>query len=300
MNLCQSFAGPCWGTAGSCPGVRESQASLAPLATKPSPRPRAHACSHHTVPAAHPPSIESILSKDMVYASLIESTEALPANLPETKGGQGYGTRRRGEQRSWKGQDCHSHLDILDPIAIGIIITLVPHAVVISIFLPRIGCQKAIVLKVRGGRGQTGYGLPQPGHSPQPACPPAPPLPQPGRLPLTQPGCLPTCLTPAPAWALTPACPPASPLPAYLPAPHLFAMLVVVHARQGLVRVAIDVCVSPTHIPIPGPAHVTLGNRKGRNEGQGRHLTPSLFLLQPPFSPTSSWAPSHAGPHPRP
>lgn len=40
---------------------------------------------------------------------------------------------------------------------------------------------------------------------------------------------------------------------------HLFAVLVVVHAGQRLIRVAIDVGVRPTHVPVPGPAHITLG-----------------------------------------
>lgn len=74
-------------------------------------------------------------------------------------------------------------LNILDPIPISIVITLVPHTIIISIFLPRVGCQKAVVL---------------------------------------------------------------------------FAVFVVVHAGQCLVWIAIDVCVSPTYVPIPSPAHVTL------------------------------------------
>lgn len=45
--------------------------------------------------------------------------------------------------------------------------------------------------------------------------------------------------------------------------PHLLAVFIVVHAGQCLVWVAIDVCVGPTHIAIPGPAHVTLGRHKG-------------------------------------
>lgn len=44
---------------------------------------------------------------------------------------------------------------------------------------------------------------------------------------------------------------------------HLLAVFVVVHAGQCLVRVAIDVRVRATHIPIPGPAHVTLGRHPG-------------------------------------
>lgn len=37
-------------------------------------------------------------------------------------------------------------LNILDPIPISIIVTLVPNTIIISIFLPRVGCQKAVVL----------------------------------------------------------------------------------------------------------------------------------------------------------
>lgn len=110
-----------------------------------------------------------------------------------------------------------SHLNILDSVPISIIITLVSHAVIISIFLPRVRCQKAVVLKVKAGDGWMSSGLPQPGHPP---CSRA-------RLQL-----------------------------------HLLAVLVVVHARQRLIRVAINVCVRPTHVPIPGPAHVTLGQHK--------------------------------------
>lgn len=73
-------------------------------------------------------------------------------------------------------------LNVLDPVPVSIIITLVPHAIIISIFLPRVRCQKAVVL---------------------------------------------------------------------------FAVLVVVHAGQRLIWVAIDVSVRPTHVPVPGPAHVT-------------------------------------------
>lgn len=43
----------------------------------------------------------------------------------------------------------HSHLHILDAIAVGIIITLVPNAVVVSVLLPRIRCQAAVVLQAQ-------------------------------------------------------------------------------------------------------------------------------------------------------
>lgn len=46
-----------------------------------------------------------------------------------------------------------SYLNVLDPVPVSIIITLVPHTIIVSIFLPRVGCQKAIVLKFREGRG---------------------------------------------------------------------------------------------------------------------------------------------------
>lgn len=114
-----------------------------------------------------------------------------------------------------------SHLDILDPIPIGIIVTLVPHTIIVSIFLPRVGCQKAVVLKCGWGRiGSMSPGLAQsvaPHH-----LPPTSHLPQ-----------------------------------------HLLAVLVVVHAGQGLVRVAVYVCVGAAHVPIPCPAHVALGQHKG-------------------------------------
>lgn len=74
-------------------------------------------------------------------------------------------------------------LDILDAVAVGIIVTLVPHAIIISVFLPRVGCQKTVVL---------------------------------------------------------------------------LAVLVVIHAGKRLVWVTVDVCVRPTHVPIPCPAHITL------------------------------------------
>ena len=110
-----------------------------------------------------------------------------------------------------------NHLDILDPIPISIIITLVPYTVIVSIFLPRVGCQKAVVLRARGGDGWVSSGLPQP------------------RQPCSRPAC----------------------------SLYLLAVLVVVHAGQRLVRVAVDVRVRPAHVPIPGPAHVTLRQRKG-------------------------------------
>lgn len=75
------------------------------------------------------------------------------------------------------------YLNILDTIPVSIVITLVPDTIVISIFLPRVGCQKAIVL---------------------------------------------------------------------------LAVLVVIHAGKSLVRIAVYVCVRPTHVPVPCPAHVTL------------------------------------------
>lgn len=65
-------------------------------------------------------------------------------------GGQGYGTRQQRHREAGKVRTSGSHLNILDPVPISIIITLVPHTVVISIFLPRVGCQKAVVLKVKG------------------------------------------------------------------------------------------------------------------------------------------------------
>jgi hypothetical protein len=40
---------------------------------------------------------------------------------------------------------------------------------------------------------------------------------------------------------------------------HLLAVLVVIHAGKSLVRIAVYICVRPTHVPIPCPAHVTLG-----------------------------------------
>lgn len=43
----------------------------------------------------------------------------------------------------------HSHLHILDTISISIIVTLVPNAIVVSILLPRIGRQAAVVLQAR-------------------------------------------------------------------------------------------------------------------------------------------------------
>lgn len=109
-----------------------------------------------------------------------------------------------------------SHLNILDPVPISIIITLVPHAIIISIFLPRVRCQKAVVLEVR--EEMDGGVL---------ACPSL------GR-------------------------PPCSRARRQLQL-YLLAVLVVVHAGQRLIWVAIDVSVWPTHVPVPGPAHVTLG-----------------------------------------
>lgn len=47
------------------------------------------------------------------------------------------------------------YLHILDTIPVSIVITLVPDTIVISIFLPRVGCQKAIVLRFkRKGMGE--------------------------------------------------------------------------------------------------------------------------------------------------
>lgn len=127
-------------------------------------------------------------------------------------------TDREGSTGAGRIRMSGDHLDILDPIPISIVITLVPHAVIVSIFLPRVGCQKAVVLKVRGGDRWVSSGLRWPG-----------------------------------AALLTSSC-----------SPYLFAVLVVVHAGQRLVRVAVDVRVRSAHVPVPGPAHVTLGQHTGR------------------------------------
>lgn len=66
-----------------------------------------------------------------------------------------------------------SHLNVLDSVPISIIITLVPHAVIISIFLPRVRCQKAVVLKVKARDGWMSSGLPQTGAPTLLTCPPA-------------------------------------------------------------------------------------------------------------------------------
>lgn len=41
----------------------------------------------------------------------------------------------------------HSHLHVLDAITIGVIVTLVPDAVVVGVLLPRVRCQTAVVLQ---------------------------------------------------------------------------------------------------------------------------------------------------------
>lgn len=81
---------------------------------------------------------------------------------------------------------------------------------------------------------------------------------------------------------------------------HLLAVFVVVHAGQCLVWVAIDVRVGATHIPIPGPAHVTLGRHPGWElvlwVGS---LHPTFFRLSS-YQPVSAPRPtslSHASPH---
>ena len=168
------------------------------------------------------------------------------------------GQGKVGSRGTGRGGTARRHLDILDPIAIGIIVALVPHAIVISIFLARVGGQKAIVLKSRRER--------------------------------------PDGLWPAPARVPAPRPPPPT---ARLPAPHLLAMFVVVHAGQGLVRVAVDVRVGPTHVPVPGPAHVTLGQwgGAGRNEGPRYLLVPhpfpcfSLYSHQPAPAPRTTSLP---------
>lgn len=128
------------------------------------------------------------------------------------------------------GAGRRGHLDVLDPVPVGIVVTLVPHAVVIRIFLPGVGCQKAVVLRVGGGGGRVSRGQRWPGR---------PPCPAPARR-------------------------------------HLLAVLVVVHAGQRLVRVAVDVRVGPAHVPVPGPAHVALGNAEAACQRSG---------LTPPSSP---------------
>lgn len=142
------------------------------------------------------------------------------------------------------GAGRRGHLDVLDPVPVGIVVTLVPHAVVIRIFLPGVGCQKAVVLRVGGGGGRVSRGQRWPGR---------PPCPAPARR-------------------------------------HLLAVLVVVHAGQRLVRVAVDVRVGPAHVPVPGPAHVALGNAEAACQRSG--LTPPssppplrLQVRQPPPRP---------------
>lgn len=74
----------------------------------------------------------------------------------------------------------HPYLNILDTIPISVVITLVPDTIIISIFLPRVGCQKAIVLRFRRksmGEFRSRPPLhclapprPAPASSPAPAC----------------------------------------------------------------------------------------------------------------------------------
>lgn len=113
----------------------------------------------------------------------------------------------------------HSHLHILDAIAVSVVITLVPDAVIVCIFLSRIGRQAAVVLQAQPALG-TGR---RQGLERGPAVDPVP---------------------------CTPCAPP--------PGAHLLAVLVVVDAGQGLVWVPIQVCVLPAHVAVAGPAHIAL------------------------------------------
>lgn len=74
---------------------------------------------------------------------------------------------------------------------------------------------------------------------------------------------------------------------------HLFAVFVVVHAGQSLVRVAVDVCVGSTHVPIPGPTHVALIDqaRVGRAglSGEADSASTHIHILQE-AAPTQSLA----------
>lgn len=45
---------------------------------------------------------------------------------------------------------------------------------------------------------------------------------------------------------------------------HLLAVLVVVDAGQGLVRVPIQVCVWPTHVAVASPAYIALNKEEIR------------------------------------
>lgn len=56
-----------------------------------------------------------------------------------------------------------------------------------------------------------------------------------------------------------PAPPPPQPPSSWPLALHLLAVFVVIHAGERLVRIAVDVRVRSTHVPVPRPAHVTLG-----------------------------------------
>lgn len=56
-----------------------------------------------------------------------------------------------------------------------------------------------------------------------------------------------------------PAPPPPQPPSSWPLALHLLAVFVVIHAGERLVRIAVDVRVRSTHVPVPCPAHVTLG-----------------------------------------
>lgn len=137
--------------------------------------------------------------------------------------GQGV-ERSRGAARD---RAARSHLHVLDPVPISVLITLVPHTIVVGVFLPRVGCQKAIVLKV-GEEPRWGCGLTQPGRlnparplHPCPRLEGPPPPPQPGHPPL------PACSTPAPARSQLPA----GPTPAHWPHTCLQCLLLSMHGR---------------------------------------------------------------------
>lgn len=73
---------------------------------------------------------------------------------------------------------------------------------------------------------------------------------------------------------------------------HLLAVLVIIDAGQGLVRVAVEIRVLPTHVAVASPAHVALKKEeiRGLEEGKRPGRTdrcPWRYPLHPPASLSS-------------
>jgi len=237
-SRCPSSAGLCWGRAGSCPAGKGTAMPTPPRLADTKPRSgagqgmRTFPARPVRPPQRHKPRAAAPREKHLEGTSDAPRSARPPArgHIPPAR--------------------C-SHLHVLDAVAVSVVVTLVPDAVVVGVLLPRIRRQAAVVLRARTAfkAGQKTRSEARPGRG--------------------VPG------TPAPG------CGPRS------AGAHLLAVLVVVDAGQGLVRVAVEVRVCPTDVAVASPAHVALKKEEIRRWEAGKGAlpapTPPAFaVLRPP------------------